>query len=202
MMKRMMYKLWRSVCDYVCVFICLSRKVNLIASGRGLRCVPRCSKRLLTSKHCDGCATNHVLIFDAGTKTNLCYCQAPRVANFLSGRSPIIELLDLSKLRDVEKKTIVLTLTLSDGGVWRSYTWQGVGGWISPGYTRVRFCTYDHNFSHPKTGWSKETVNFNSFSQGPTIFKKCINPMFLESLYFGIFRFQKCQVCGFLPVLI
>ena len=106
MMKRMMYKLWRSVCDYVCVFICLSRKVNLIASGRGLRCVPRCSKRLLTSKHCDGCATNHVLIFDAGTKTNLCYCQAPRVANFLSGRSPIIELLDLSKLRDVEKSQL------------------------------------------------------------------------------------------------
>ena len=148
MMKRMMYNLWRSVCDYVCVFICLSRKVNLIASGWGVRCVPRCSKRLLTSKHCDGCATNHILIFDVGTKTNLCYCQALRVANFLSGRSPIIELLDLSKLRDVEKKTIVLTLTLSDGGVWRSYTWQGVGGWISPGYTRVRFCTYDQNFFH------------------------------------------------------
>ena len=90
MMKRMMYKLWWSVCDYVCVFVCLSRKVNLIASGRGLRCVPICSKRLLTSKHCDGCVTNHILIFDVGTKTNMCYCQAPRVANFLSGPSPII----------------------------------------------------------------------------------------------------------------
>ena len=152
MMKRMMYKLWWSVCDYVCVFVCLSRKVNLIASGRGLRCVPRCSKRLLTSKHCDGCATNHILIFDVGTKTNLCYCQAPRVAIFLSGRSPIIELLDLSKLRDVEKNPNVPTLTLSDGGVLRSYTWQRSGGLNqSKIYTRRILHLWPQFFSHTNT---------------------------------------------------
>ena len=64
----------------------------------------------------------------------------------------LLKLLDLSKLRDVEKNPNVPTLTLSDGGVLRSYTWQRSGGLNqSKIYTRRILHLWPQFFSHTNT---------------------------------------------------